>query len=180
VVEQAAVEGGLVLLGDRFHLVGDEFRDPRLLVGAGQVQPVHGAALHRLLAAAAAEDEVDRGEHLLLVQALDHPGQTVGIEVAASGLEAPPRPGAAVEAMIGGHLVLCLVQGCRDDFALFVEQGMEAVFHRQPQPQLGGTLGHRDNAHLAAVGLHPVGDLLIVGDRCRQAHEMDLGRRLGS
>ena len=166
-VEQAPVEGDLVGGLELAQLLRHDRRDPVLLVGGGQVEAVHGAALQRLLAAATAEDEVDRRHHLLAVQLLDDVQHVVAAEVAV-----------AREVPVGGVLLLGPVPGPAIDPALLVEHGVDAVVHRQPQAQLHRPLPHHHRAHPAAVGRHPVDHLLVVGDGGRQPHEADVVGRL--
>jgi hypothetical protein len=128
---------------------------------------VDGAALQRLLAAAAAEYEVDRGHHLLALQLLYDVEHVVAGEVAM-----------AREVAVGGILLLGPVPGVAEDAASVVEHGAQPVVHRQPEAKLNRPFADHDGGHPAAVGRHPVDHLLVVGDGGRQPHEADVLRGL--
>src|SRR5258708_4821178 len=76
----------------------------------GESRPVPAAPRLGLPAAPRAEDEIDRGELLLPGRALDHPGQVFGFDLGPARLDpAPAAPPVAVEAVVGGDLLLGFV-----------------------------------------------------------------------
>ncbi len=155
--------------------------DPLPLLRLGEPHPRRQAGVDRLVAARPAEDEVDRRQHALVVEpvdGLDPPRRVQPAPGPAPHRRPAParRPGIEPGSFrIGPQLdrpVGCFgLDERREDvdlLRLFVAHQVEV-----PEPHRAPFLD--DRLGLAAHGLDPVGELLRVGHRGRQAHEVDLG-----
>ena len=125
------------------------------------------AACQRLAAAAPRKDEVDRRQEFAAPKTLDHGEQVV--------LRRPSQLG---EPVVGRCLRLGPLARLTWDATLLVEQGIELVAHREPDPKLHRTLGDAHGGDVAALEAHPVRDFLEVADGRGEADELDVRRRL--
>ena len=148
--------------------------DVAALLGGGEPHPVAQALADGVVAAGAAEDEDDGGEHGLLLQPLHHLGATRGV-----GARTGPSPRRPALGLAGGPAV----QGRRfavgpsvDERGQEVETLAVALPHHVEVAQLDGTPLLDDGCGGAPDRLDPVGELLGVGHRGREAHQVHVGR----
>ena len=128
---------------------------------------VHAAALQRLAASPAREDEVDRGEHRAAAQHLDHLEHVV--------VGRAPR---LAESRLLHRVRLRELERAARRVARRVEERMQGVVDGEPHLERDGTLGARHRLDGAAQARHPRGDLADVADRRREPDEPDVARRL--
>jgi hypothetical protein len=158
------------------------FPDPRGLVTGREPDPGLPHPPHALVAARAAEDEVDRGQHPLPLEDLDDllaPRRVDAVRAPALGgaarRAAPPRAGPPP------HLLL--VEG--DDVRVRQEDAVLFDVHRvePPADEVVVLEGHRaflldHDGGLPAERADPLPELLRVRDRGGQAHDGDRPREM--
>src|SRR3989442_15864821 len=108
------------------------------------------------------KDEVDRRQEFAMPKTLDHGEQVV--------LRWPSQLG---EPVVRRGLRLGPLASLAWDAAVLVEQGIELVAHREPEPKLDRPFGHAHGGDVATLQAHPLRDFLKVADGRREADELD-------
>ncbi len=166
-IEQIAIKLGFIGILDLLQASSERRIDLRFLGVGGQVETVDRATCQRLAAAASRKDEVDRRQEFAAPKTVDHGEQVV--------LRWPSQLG---EPVVGRRLRLSSLARLTWDAALLVEQGIELVAHREPEPKFDWTLGHAYGGDVATLQAHPLRDFLEVADGRGEADELDVRRRL--
>ncbi len=166
-IEQIAIKLGFIGILDLLQASSERRIDLRFLGVGGQVETVDRATCQRLAAAASRKDEVDRRQEFAAPKTVDHGEQVV--------LRWPSQLG---EPVVGRRLRLRSLARLTWDAALLVEQGIELVAHREPEPKFDRTLGHAYGGDVATLQAHPLRDFLEVADGRGEADELDVRRRL--
>ncbi len=153
----------------------DDLADAGPLLRPGEAQPRADAGRDGVVAGGAAEDEVDRREHLLLGQQLDHVDPAGGGIATAGSATAPAPPRVAG---VGVEAAAVRVGPAVDEGGQHRHLPGLGVLHQVPVVEGDGPFVLDDHRRGAAHRADPVGQLGRVGDRGRQAHEAHRRRKV--
>ncbi len=170
----AVAEDAQVVIRQRRHFALGDGANPFTLLRRRQPQAEVEALSDRVGTRGATEDEIDRRQHVAFAQQVDDFGPARCVQ----GLSPAPAHGRGVArraAVEGGGLgvgpsVHQRGQEVDPIRAAVAEQVQVVQQHRAPF--------FDDRRRRSAHGLDPVGELLGVGHRGGQAHEVDVGRRV--
>ena len=138
--------------------------------GRGQPATFTHALADGLVAARPAEDEIDGGEEAVLGQQVDRLSPPGGEQPAAAVLAAPTGVAARAVRALAPGVGAVVHKGGQEDQAI-----ASAVPDQEQVVQRDGAALLDDGPGRAPYRAHPVGQLLGVGDRGRQAHQVHLG-----
>ena len=163
-----------VLVGQPLHAAFGDGADLLAVLGGRQAHPRLGAALHRVLARRAAEDEVDGGQQATAVELIDdvEPSRR-RVALAGAVARAGRAAGGALVEELAARVGTAVDQG-RDQ----VEPLARAVVDREEVDQLDGSPVLEDRRRRAPDGRQPIGQLVGVGHRGREAHQLHVERRV--